>query len=100
MSRVVIVMLGALVSAAAAAGLTGQTQAPLIVAYMTSDGELVPIARYDGAGWRNTWPEPIDNGAPLPVRLVSEIPRAGSVSVFRRRGRRGPGRRGSSSASR
>ena len=44
MSRMVIVILGTLLSAAAAAGLAGQTHAPLIVAYMTSDGELVPIA--------------------------------------------------------
>jgi hypothetical protein len=75
MSRVVVVILGALVSATAAASLAGNAQAPLIVAYMTSDGELVPIARYDGTVWRNTWPEPIPNGAPLPVRTVSEIPR-------------------------
>ena len=74
MSRVVTVILGALVSAAAAAGVAGQTRAPLIVAYMTRDGELVPIARYDGTVWRNTWPEPIPNDAPLPVRTVSEIP--------------------------
>lgn len=69
-------MLGALASAAAAADLAGQTQAPLIVAYMTSDGELVPVARYDGTGWRNTWPEPIPDDAPLPVRTVGEIPRS------------------------
>jgi len=75
MNRAVIVIHGALVSTAAAAALAGQAQAPLIVAYMTSDGELVPIARYDGRVWRNTWPEPIPNGAPLPVRTVSEIPR-------------------------
>ncbi len=75
MSRAVVVIVGVLVSAAAAAALPGQAQAPLIVAYMTSDGELVPIARYDGTGWRNTWPEPIPDGAPLPVRAVSEIPR-------------------------
>jgi hypothetical protein len=74
-SRVAVVMLGTLVSAAAAAGVAGQTQAPLIVAYMTSDGELVPIARYDGTRWRNTWPEPIHSNAPLPVRTVSEIPK-------------------------
>jgi hypothetical protein len=75
MSRAVVVIVGVLVSAAAAAALPGQAQAPLIVAYMTSDGELVPIARYDGTGWRNTWPEPIEHDTPLPVRAVSEIPR-------------------------
>ena len=35
----------------------------------------MPVARYDGAGWRNTWPEPISDRAPLPVRAVGEIPR-------------------------
>jgi hypothetical protein len=75
MTRVALVILVTLVSAAAAAGVAAQSEAPLIVAYMTSDGELVPIARYDGAVWRNTWPEPIHNDAPLPVRTVSEIPR-------------------------
>jgi hypothetical protein len=64
------------VSAAAAAALAAQAQGPLIVAYMESNGELVPIARYDGARWRNTWPEPIDRDAPLPVRSVARIPRA------------------------
>lgn len=76
MNRGVVVILGALVSAAAAAALAGQAQAPLIVAYIASDGELVPIARYDGTGWRNTWPEPIRHDAPLPVRTIGEIPRA------------------------
>jgi hypothetical protein len=75
MSRAVVVIVGALVSAAAAAALPRQAQTPLIVAYMTSDGELVPVARYDGTGWRNTWPEPIPDDAPLPVSAVSEIPR-------------------------
>jgi hypothetical protein len=74
MSRAVVVVVGVLVSAAAAAALSGQAQAPLIVAYMTLDGELVPIARYDGTGWRNTWPEPIEHDTPLPVRTVEEIP--------------------------
>jgi hypothetical protein len=74
MKRGVVVILGALVSAAAAAVLA--TQAPLIVAYIAEDGELVPIARYDGTGWRNTWPEPIQHDAPLPVRTLGEIPRA------------------------
>ena len=71
----VIAILGNLVSAAAAPALGGrQPQPPLIVAYMTSGGELVPIARYDGRVWRNTWPEPIPDDAPLPVRTVSGIP--------------------------
>jgi hypothetical protein len=76
MTRTVVLVLGALVSAAAAAPLAGQAQAPLIVAYMEANGELVPIARYDGTRWRNTWPEPIDRDAPLPVRTVAKIPRA------------------------
>ena len=75
MTRRVVLALGALVSAAAAAALAGQAQGPLIVAYMESNGELVPIARYDGARWRNTWPEPIDRDAPLPVGSVARIPR-------------------------
>jgi hypothetical protein len=76
MNRGVVAILGALVSAVAAAALAGQAQTPLIVAYMASDGELVPIARYDGTGWQNTWPEPIPDDAPLPVRTIGEIPRA------------------------
>jgi hypothetical protein len=76
MTRRVVLVLGALVSAAAAAALAAQAQGPLIVAYMESNGELVPIARYDGARWRNTWPEPIERDAPLPVRSVAKIPRA------------------------
>lgn len=76
MNRGVVFILGALVSAAATAVVTGQAQAPLIVAYMTSDGELVPVARYDGTRWRNTWPEPIERDTPLPVRAVAEVPRA------------------------
>jgi len=75
-TRRVVLVLGALVSAAAAAALAAQAQEPLIVAYMESNGELVPIARYDGVRWRNTWPEPIDRDAPLPVRSVAKIPRA------------------------
>jgi len=76
MTRSLALVLGALVSAAAAASLAAQAQGPLIVAYMESNGELVPIARYDGARWRNTWPEPIDRDSPLPVRSVGRIPRA------------------------
>jgi hypothetical protein len=59
-----------------AAGLADQPEPPLIVAYLTTGGELVPIARYDGSAWRNTWPEPIERGRPLPVRTVAGIPRA------------------------
>ena len=76
MSRGMVLILGALVSATAGAPLPGQVQATLIVAYMASDGELVPVARYDGTGWLNTWPEPIQHDAPLPVRTVGEIPEA------------------------
>jgi hypothetical protein len=76
MNRAVFVLLEILLSATAAAALTAQAQAPLIVAYVVSDGELVPIARYDGGAWRNTWPELIEHDAPLPVRAVDEIPRA------------------------
>jgi hypothetical protein len=76
MSRAVVVIVGVLVSAAAAAALAGQVQAPLIVAYVVSDGELVPIARYDGTAWQNTWPAPIEHDTPLPVRTVDEIPTA------------------------
>ena len=47
---------------------------PLTVAYLTSDGELVPVARYDGARWLNTWPAPIANDDPLPGRTINEIP--------------------------
>jgi len=57
------------------ASLAGQALPPLVVAYMTSDGELVPVARLQGSNWLNTWPEPIQDDAPLPVRKVSEIPR-------------------------
>ena len=76
MNRGIVVILGALLGAAVPAPLAGQAQAPLIVAYLVSDGELVPIARYDGTAWLNTWPEPIQHDAPLPVRTVGEIPRA------------------------
>ena len=75
MTRTVVLVLGALVSPVAPAALTAQAQAPLIVAYMESNGELVPIARY-GARWRNTWPKPIERDTPLPVRSVAKIPRA------------------------
>jgi hypothetical protein len=75
MSRASVLIVGVLVSAAAAS-LAGQAQTPLIVAYMTSDGELVPIARYDGTAWQNTWPAPIEHDSPLPVRTVGEIPPA------------------------
>lgn len=71
-----IVALGTLLTAAAAASPAAQTEAPLIVAYITSDGELVPVARFDGTSWRNTWPEPIPDDVPLPVRELREIPRA------------------------
>ena len=75
MTRAVCVLMGALASAAVGAMVSGQEQ-PLIVAYMTGDGELVPVARYDGTHWTNTWPEPISDDAPVPVRRVDEIPRA------------------------
>src|SRR5262245_17018830 len=67
-------VLGALILAVA--GLAGQAPAPVIVAYLTSGGELIPVARYDGTRWLNTWPEPISIDDPLPVRTVSEIPAA------------------------
>ena len=76
MNRGLVITVTALLSGAAPALLLGQPQAPLIVAYMTSDAELVPVARYDGRTWLNTWPEPIEHDAPLPVRTVAEIPRA------------------------
>jgi hypothetical protein len=76
MNRGVVIVLGALVTAAAAVALEGQAQARIIIAYMASDGELVPVARYDGFSWRNTWPEPIERDAPLAVRTIGEIPRA------------------------
>jgi hypothetical protein len=76
MNRPVVVILGVLVSAAVASALAGQAQTPLIVAFIADDGELVPVARYDGTGWRNTWPEPIRDNAPLPVRTIGEIPEA------------------------
>jgi hypothetical protein len=76
MNRRVVVILAALVSAAAAAAtLAAQSPARLIVAYLTTDRELVPVARYDGTSWTNTWPEPIPADAPLPVRIVADIPR-------------------------
>ena len=74
MRRVILVILGAVVGAAAAAAVLA-AEAPLIVAYMTSDGELVPVARYDGTKWRNTWPGIIERDTPLPVRTVDKIPR-------------------------
>lgn len=76
MHRAVLVVLGTLLSAAAGAPAARQTEAPLIVAYIPSDGELVPVARFDGTNWRNTWPEPISDDVPLPVREVAEIPQA------------------------
>jgi hypothetical protein len=76
MNRAVLVVLGTLLSAAAGASSAGQTEAPLVVAYISSDGELVPVARFDGANWRNTWPEPIPEDVPLPVREIGEIPQA------------------------
>src|SRR5690349_16935937 len=74
--RVGVPILAILLLAAAAPLSQQEPPSQLIVAYMTSDGALVPIARRDGAVWRNTWPEPILNDAPLPVRTVSAIPRA------------------------
>jgi hypothetical protein len=76
MNRAVLVVLETLLSAAAGASAAGQTEAPLIVAYISSDGELVPVARFDGTNWRNTWPEPIPEDVPLPVRELGEIPQA------------------------
>jgi hypothetical protein len=76
MNRAVLVVLGTLLSAAAGASAAGQTEAPLIVAYISSDGELVPVARFDGTNWRNTWPEPIPEDVPLPVRELGEIQQA------------------------
>jgi hypothetical protein len=75
-TRAVLVTLAALVSSAASAWPRGQTEAPLIVSYIHSEGELVPVARFDGRIWRNTWPEPIPHDVPLPVRTLAEIPRA------------------------
>src|SRR5687767_15851857 len=74
MKRAAAVLLAVLMSAAAAT-LHAQPRARLIVGYMT-DGELVPVGRYDGTNWRNTWPEPTPYDAPLPVRTVNEIPRS------------------------
>jgi hypothetical protein len=71
-----IVTLAALLGAVTSVSSVGQTVAPLIVSYIYSDGELVPVARFDGRIWRNTWPEPIPDDAPLPVRTLAEIPRA------------------------
>lgn len=75
MHRGIVAILAAVVGAAAAT-LSAQSRSLLIVAYMTSDGELVPVARYNGATWTNTWPDPIPDDAPLPVRTAGEIPRS------------------------
>jgi hypothetical protein len=66
---------GVVAAAAAVASSAAQTRPPLAVGYLTHDGEIVPVARFDGTGWLNTWPEPIANDAPLPVSEVSGIPR-------------------------
>ena len=76
MNPAILIVLGTLLSAAAGASAAGQTDAPLIVAYISSDGELVPVARFDGTNWRNTWPEPIPDDVLLPVRELGEIPQA------------------------
>ena len=76
MKRALLVLLGTLLTATAAVTSAGQTEAPLIVAYIADAGELVPVARFDGKTWRNTWPEPIELDAPLPVRELREIPLA------------------------
>ena len=76
MKRGLLLLVATLLSAAAVAMPAGQTEPPLIVAYIADAGELVPVARFDGKTWRNTWPEPIELDAPLPVRELREIPLA------------------------
>ena len=75
MNRAVVVILAVLASVAAAETLAAQSPARLIVAYLTTDRELVPVARYDGTSWTNSWPDPIPTDAPLPVRTIGDIPR-------------------------
>jgi hypothetical protein len=76
MTRVFDVVAGAFLSIAGATTVCTEAQAPLIVAYITQDNELVPVARYDGMNWPNTWPEPIEHHAPLPVHSLETIPNA------------------------
>ena len=74
MNRAVVLGVGGLAIAVATVAAQAPPPGRLIVAFMNSDGELAPVARYDGKVWRHTWPEPIEFDAPLPVRAVGEIP--------------------------
>jgi hypothetical protein len=75
-NRAVVVLAGTLAVAAATLAAQAPPQGRLVIAYMNHDGELTPVARYDGKVWRHTWPDPIEHDAPFPVRAVGEMPRA------------------------
>lgn len=47
---------------------------PLILGVVDSDGKLLPVARFDGRRWRNTWTTQIERHEPLPFFSISEIP--------------------------
>lgn len=71
LAAAVIVVLG--LGSGPATPTTSQVSTPFVVA--VSEGAwLFPVARYDGQGWLNTWPEPEEDGVPVP--RLAEIPRA------------------------
>jgi hypothetical protein len=51
-----------------------QADRPFIIAELTFDDALWPIARFNGKEWMNTWPEP--DAASVPVPPLAEIPGA------------------------
>ena len=47
-------------------------KAPMAVGIVDDDNHLLPIARFAGTEWVNTWPQPEDAGAPVPP--LSKVP--------------------------
>ena len=75
--RTILVVIGASFAGTlvVSSGFTLQAQrrkTPMAVGIVTDDTHLLPIARFAGTEWINTWPQPEDSDAPVP--RLSNVP--------------------------
>jgi hypothetical protein len=49
---------------------------PFVLAILADNNTLLPFASFDGARWRKTWPEPVEDVDPKRLNSPERIPRA------------------------
>lgn len=78
MRKRIPVIAGAVAAAMTVATIGAQRADELIVSY-AYDGRLLPVGRYDGTRWINTWPDPIENNKPRPQSQTTVRSRRSSI---------------------